>query len=73
MNSKRSSLEINGLVSGDKSRATTTQIIDEKREIHPPEHAEPLHSTAISASISAAGASAGLPIPLAEANTGRTV
>lgn len=39
------------------------QIIDENSEIRPPEGSAPLHSTAASADVSAAGVSAGLPSP----------
>jgi integrase len=47
-----------------------TQIIDENSDIHAPESSAPPHSTAVSADVSAAEVSAGLPSPLTEANAG---
>ncbi|MXN48727.1 tyrosine-type recombinase/integrase [Shinella kummerowiae] len=47
-----------------------TQISDENSEFHPPESSAPPHSTAVSAGVSAAAVSTGLPSPLAEANAG---
>jgi len=47
-----------------------TQIIDENTEIHAPESSAPPHSTAVSASVSAAGLATDLPAPPAESNAG---
>ena len=46
------------------------QIIDENCEFHPPESSAPPHSTAVSAGVSAAGVSTGLPSPLSTTNAG---
>jgi len=48
----------------------TAQIIDENSKFNTPESSAPPYSTAGSADVSAAGVSAGLPSPLAEANAG---
>lgn len=47
-----------------------TQIIDENSEFDAPDSSAPLHSTAVTAGVSAAGLPASLPSPLAETNAG---